>query len=230
MDARPPVSMSAETEPRPELPPRYNAAAHFIDRHLAEGRGDKIALIDDAGCVSYAGLAERVNRAGNLLRALGVQPEQRVLMLLTDGASFPSVFFGAIKIGAVPVPVNTLLSPADYAEILRDSRARALVVSASLWPRIEPALRDRPPALAHVLVDGDAGPPEHRMGPLLAAQSPSLEPAPTTPDDACFWLYTSGSTGRLKAAVHAHGDLVYTAQNYAVGVLGLREGDRKSVV
>ena len=225
--------------PAAEPPPPYNAAADFVDRHLGEGRGDKIAFIDDTQVLTYAALAERVNRAGCLLRSLGVQPEQRVLLLLQDTVTFPVLFFGAIKIGAVPVPVNTLLTTEDYARILQDSRARVLVVSAAVWPRVAPCLRGPQPALTHVLLDGEIAESGSGSGArvgeadavplplqaLLAAASAELTPAPTTADDPCFWLYTSGSTGRLKAAVHAQSDMRYTAVHYGVSVLGLREDD-----
>src|SRR3990170_646480 len=120
------------------LPRRYNAANHFIDRHLGEGRGEKTALTDDQGRYSYAELARRVNRAGNLLKAQGLQMEQRVVLCLLDGVDFPALFWGAIKIGAVPVPVNTLLAAADYDYFLRDSRARVLVVSDALLEKFRP--------------------------------------------------------------------------------------------
>src|SRR4051812_23308824 len=126
--------------PRLEIPRGYNMAADFVDRHLAEGRGDKAAFVDDAGELSYAALAEQVNRAGNALLALGVEPEQRVLLVLLDTTRFPVVFFGAVKIGAVPVPVNTLLTSADYDYLLRDCRARTVVVSAALYDRLAPIL------------------------------------------------------------------------------------------
>src|SRR3954470_12821220 len=91
--------------PHLDFPREHNAATHFVDRHLDEGRGDKIAIRDDEGELTYAGLAEVVNRAGNALRALGVRMEDRGLVAMLDGTAFPAVFFGAIKIGAVPVPV-----------------------------------------------------------------------------------------------------------------------------
>ncbi|MFO0574105.1 MAG: benzoate-CoA ligase family protein [Polyangia bacterium] len=233
-----PDAAAAPPGGRRALPARYNAAVDLIDRHLAAGRGERHAFIDDAGALTYAELGERVDRAGSLLVSLGVQPEQRVLLVLKDTVSFPVLFFGAIKIGAVPVPVNTLLSAEDYAEIIADSRAVVLAVSSSLWPRVAGAVAAAAaPRLRHVLVDqeleggGSADPPRGvtlhagRLPELLARHHAELAPAPTTPDDACFWLYTSGSTGRLKAAVHAHGDMVYTAEHYAVGVLGLDERD-----
>src|ERR1700735_3692032 len=102
----------------------YNAATHFVDRHVAEGRGAKVAFIDDDGTLTYAALHERVARAGHALRALGLGPEQRVAMCMLDTVDFPSVFWGAVKSGAVAVPLNTLLTAQDYAFMLRDSRAR----------------------------------------------------------------------------------------------------------
>ena len=207
-----------------ELPRRYNAASHFIDRHIAEGRGDKIAFIDDKGSYTYAELAARVNRAGNLLKAQGVQPEQRVMLALLDGIDFPAMFFGAMKIGAVPVPVNTLLTTKDYDFFLRDSRAVLLVVSDALMEKFRPIVSDQP-YLEKVLISGQMPPTVTPLPKLLAEQSDQLEAAATTPDDIGFWLYSSGSTGSPKGAMHLHGDLIHTAVLYGQEVLGIVEND-----
>jgi len=226
------VATRSVSPPRLEIPREYNAAVDLVDRHLDEGRAGKVAFRDDQRELTYGELSEEVNRAGNALRGLGVRMEERVLLLLLDTVRFPVIFFGAIKIGAVPVPVSTMLSAADYDDILRDSRARVLVVSAALYERIEPVLRGQP-FLERVVVDGEApATPDARgealsLDALLAAAPTGarLAPAPTAADDPCFWLYTSGSTGKLKAAVHAQSDMVYTAEYYGLGVLGLREDD-----
>jgi benzoate-CoA ligase family protein len=210
--------------PHVNVPRRYNAAVDFIDRNLAEGRGAKIAVRDDRGAYSYAELAERVARAGNMMRDLGVRLEDRVLMLMLDTADFPAVFFGAIKLGAVPIPVNTLLTTADYDFMLRDSRARLLVVSAALYEKVAPILAQQP-FLEHVVVDGAAAHGKPLLADLLAKASSALEAAPTTADDIAFWLYTSGSTGQPKAAVHIQSDMVYTSELYALPILGIREDD-----
>lgn len=207
-----------------ELPRRYNAATHFVDRHIAEGRGAKTAFIDDKGSYSYADLAARVNRAGNLLKSQGVKPEQRVLIALLDGIDFPAMFFGAMKIGAVPVPVNTLLTTPDYDFMLRDSRAVVLVVSDALMERFRPIISDQP-RLEKVLISGRVPPTVTPLAQLLEEQSDQLEPAETTPDDIGFWLYSSGSTGSPKGTIHLHGDLVHTAVLYAQDVLGIQESD-----
>jgi benzoate-CoA ligase family protein len=212
--------------PTLDVPRAYNAAVDFIDRHLGEGRGDKVAFVDDTTELTYAGLAEQVNRAGNALRGLGVRMEERVLLVLLDTVRFPAVFFGAIKIGAVPVPVNTLLTAKDYDDLLRDTRARVLVVSAPLFDKIAAILPGQP-YLEHVIIDGaaPAGTDARSLDAILDAASPALEAARTCADDFAFWLYTSGSTGQLKGAVHTHADLVYTAEYYGTSVLGIREDD-----
>src|SRR6185436_1651847 len=112
------------------LPPVFNAASHFVDRHVADGRGGRIAIECGDERVTYAALAERVNRFGSALRdALDVRPEERVLLLLLDTPAFHTAFFGAIKAGAVPIPTNTLWKTPDYRHVINDSRARVAIVS-----------------------------------------------------------------------------------------------------
>jgi benzoate-CoA ligase len=203
----------------------YNAAHDLIERNLEAGRAAKIAFIDDAGSYTYAELADRVNRFGSALRALGLDPEQRLLLCVRDGIDFPTAFLGSIKAGIVPIAVNTLLGAADYRYMLEDSRAKALVVSAGLLEAFAPILADRPPHLEHVIVSqGDAGPYRAFEG-LVERGSSSLEAAATTPDDMCFWLYTSGSTGAPKGTIHVHSSLVQTAELYAGPTLGLGPSD-----
>ncbi|MGH7386346.1 MAG: AMP-binding protein, partial [Candidatus Rokuibacteriota bacterium] len=123
-----------------DVPARFNAATFFVDRHLTEGRGDKVAFLHEGGSLTYAGLAELVNRAGNALLALGVRPEQRVLCLLLDSPEFLAAFWGAIKIGAVPIPINTMMRADDYLYFLDDSRAPVAIVSEPLLAEAGPAL------------------------------------------------------------------------------------------
>ncbi len=209
------------TVPQFSLPRDYNAATFFIDRHGAEGRADKTAIIDDAGTTTYGALAEQVNRAGNALRALGLRQEDRFAVCMLDTAAFPAVFWGGIKAGLVPIPLNTLLTTKDYAYMLRDSRVKALVVSAALYDKIAPALEDQP-FLEHVIIDGEG---EGNLASRLAAASPDMAAAPTTCDDAAFWLYSSGSTGAPKGVIHCHSHLAATNTLFGQGVLGVREDD-----
>jgi len=209
------------------LPDQFNAATYFIDRHLAEGRAEKIAIEAGEARVSYRLLGERVNRFGNALRQLGVRIEERVLLLLLDGPEFAFSFFGAIKIGAVPVPVNTLLKPADYRYLLNNSRARVAVVSESLYPQIQAIRSEQLHYLQHVIVAG-ATPTAGTLSfaELVEQNSSQLEAEITSKDDAAFWLYSSGSTGPPKACVHLQHDMVVCAERYAKGILGMTESDR----
>ena len=210
------------------VPRDYNAAVDFVDRNVEDGRGDKVAVIDEIGRHTYADVARRVNRAGNAMLGLGLQMEQRIAMCMLDNVDFPAIFFGSIKAGVVPVAINTLLTTADYDYMLRDSRAVALIVSDALIEKFRPILESLP-FLKTVVVAGpctngeDAG--FARLDSLLAAASETLEAAPTTSDDVAFWLYSSGSTGTPKGAVHLQSDAVNTAELYGRQVLGIDESD-----
>lgn len=206
------------------VPRDYNAAYDLIERNLAHGRGAKLAYIDDRGRYTFEELARRVDRFANALRGLDVRQEERIMLCLLDTIDFPTAFLGAIKAGVVPVATNTLLTPADYAYMLRDSRARVLVVSRVLWPQFEAIVKDVT-TLRHIIVsDGQvAGATE--LGALLSRSDEHCDAAQTTCDDPCFWLYSSGSTGRPKGTVHLHSNLIQTAELYAVPTLGIREGD-----
>ena len=175
----------------------YNAAADLIERNLDAGRGAKIAFIDDRGQYGYVELAGRVGRFANLVRRLGLHPEQRVLLCLNDGIDFATAFLGAIKAGIVPVAVNTQLSPGEFAFMLTDSRARVVVVSAPILPAITAALAMLPGPMPELLVSG-ADMDARSLAARLADMSGDAETASTHPDEPCFWLYSSGSTGRPK--------------------------------
>jgi benzoate-CoA ligase len=213
--------------PNVKIPRDYNAAYDLIERNLAAGRAARIAYIDDAGQYTFGQLAERVNRFGSGLRAMGLDMEHRVLLALTDTIDFPTAFLGAIKAGIVPIAVNTLLTPKDYEYMLSDSRAKALVVSEQLLPQFAGTI-GKLPFLRHVIVSGSASGStggHTAFKDVLAKGSSELAPAPTTCDDACFWLYSSGSTGMPKGTVHVHSSMILTAELYARGVLGYRESD-----
>jgi len=208
-----------------DIPRDYNAAHDLIERHFIAGRDDKIAYVDDHGSYSFGELAARVNRASNALRALGLGLEDRIMLALHDSIDFPAVFLGAIKAGIVPVAANTLLMPADYAFMLNDCRAKALVVAAPLLPAFEDAIAASPFLRQIVVAGGMAGPGRLSLTELMATAAPAATTAPTTRDDPCFWLYSSGSTGTPKGTVHVHSSPIHTAELYARAVLGLREDD-----
>ena len=208
-----------------ELPLRYNAAADLLDGNLERGRGDRIAVRATAGAdLTYAEVAASANRLGNALRELGVEMENRVLMAILDSPEFVATFFGAIKLGAVPIPVNTNLKPQDYFFLLDDSRAKVAVVSAPLAGDFR-QVRGQLKHLRQLIVIGDAEKGEQSFGELTAAASDQLDPADTSRDDMCFWLYSSGTTGFPKGVVHLQHDMRYVVENYGKPVLRLSEQD-----
>ncbi|MBW7848969.1 MAG: benzoate-CoA ligase family protein [Rhodospirillales bacterium] len=205
-----------------DFPPGFNAAVPFIDRHLAEGRGAKVAIRSASGEVTYGELAERVNRCGNALRGLGIEPGARVLMIVKDCPEFFYLFWGAIKAGIVPVPLNTLLRSGDYQYMIEDSGCAALFYSPEFAAEVEPALAGVGGKLGMALRTEGEG---KTLRSLIGAASAELSASPASPTAECFWLYSSGSTGRPKGAVHLHRDMVVTSQYYGVDTLGAREDD-----
>jgi benzoate-CoA ligase family protein len=210
--------------PMSELPETFNVSTAFLDQNLEAGRGDRVAIYAGDQEVTYRTLLERVCRAGNALRALGVRREERVFLLMLDSPEFAYLFWGAIRMGAVAVPTNTALRPQDYAYMLHDSRAPVLVVSEELLPLVAEVV-PRVPTLRHVIVAGRAPAGHLALGALLDAADAWLDPAPTHRDEPAFWLWSSGSTGPPKGTVHLHHDMVYCADLYARGVLGIEERD-----
>src|SRR5438874_2720855 len=145
--------MSTSTIPSIVIPDQFNAASAFLDRNLAEGRGAKTAIYYEGAAYTYAQIAELANRVGNALLDLGIDLEQRVGLLLFDSPQFAAAFFGAIKIGAVPVPMNTGMRPDDYVYMLNDSRARTLLIHAAVWQSVQ-AILPRLKYLRHIVVVG----------------------------------------------------------------------------
>jgi benzoate-CoA ligase len=220
MNAAPP----RQRPPSTAIPRDYNFAADILQRNLDAGRADKLAYIDDRGSYTYGDLAERVARFANALRSLGMRREERALICLTDTVDWPTAFLGAIKAGVVAVPVNTLMTDVDYRFMLKDSRARLLIVSESLYAKFADALGEAAD-LEHVIVSRGDAHAHLSFDQLLAGAESEAATAATTCDDICFWLYTSGSTGRPKGAVHTHADLKLTDDLYAGPILGITEND-----
>ena len=225
-------TVSVDRAPTPSVikySPVFNVATAMIDRHLDEGKGSYPAIINadaspgtgPAEPVTYQMLAEQVNRCGNLLRSLTPEPGSRILMVVKDCPEFFYIFWGAIKAGLIPVPLNTLLRADDYRFMIEDSECAGLVYSPEYQSEVDPALAASGHQPGFILcTEGPNG-----MTGLLRDYSPHLDPAPTTADTECFWLYSSGSTGRPKGAVHRHLDIVATCVHYAEDALGMIQED-----
>lgn len=217
------------TQPPTVIVPRlYNAAHDLIERNLQAGRGGKAAFIDDYTALTYEALAARVDHFSHALIAAGIRREERIMLCMLDTTDWPVAFLGAIKAGVVPVAVNTLLKPEDYAFMVRDSRARLAFVSQPLLSGFE-GLTGSVETLEGIVPVG--------VDPMANAGSAyfldeageptgnAFAPAQTCADEPCFWLYSSGSTGQPKGTVHVHSSLIQTAELYAAPVLGINQHD-----
>jgi 4-hydroxybenzoate-CoA ligase len=207
----------------------YNAAAEFVDANVARGLGGKVAFTDPERTLTYGALQADSCRFARGLQALGLAQESRVALLMLDTVDFPIAFWGAIRAGIVPIPLNTLLGPEQYAYMLADSRAEALVVSAPLVKAVAPIVAQLPRLRLAVV----AAPYPGKLGALetlgfaevLAQGAPDVFTADTISDEVAFWLYSSGSTGAPKGAKHVHASLMATARLYAEAVLGMQADD-----
>src|SRR5580700_5161036 len=205
----------------------FNASEYLLDRRLAAGDADRLALTGPVGDLSYAELWDRVRRTAAGLRAAGVRPEQRILMVMADSPHFAVVYLATMRVGAIPVPVSTMLRPDGIAELLRDSRAKFLAVSSEFAAAAESAAA-LAPELAGVLADipVSAGPRPVHLLDELAGAAPDDTVYDSTADSPAFWLYTSGTTGDPKGAMHRHGSIPVVCETYGQQVLGIRPDDR----
>jgi benzoate-CoA ligase family protein len=206
----------------------FNVSTYLVDRQLDAGRGASVAVTGPAGELTYAELHDLVARVAAGLRQRGVQPEHRLMMFMADSPWFVAVFLAALRIGALPVPVSTMMRPAALAELLRDSRARFLALTAEFADVVTAAIGSAPELTA---VFAPAGTPVTAEVPVhaldaVAAGGPDDRVYPTSADSPAFWLYTSGTTGRPKGAMHRHGSVATVCETYGAQVLGIRPDDR----
>ena len=211
-----------------DIPQRFNIGKELVDRNLSEGRGARPAIWSAGRTLTYDDLAALVDRTAAALLHLGVQPEQRVLLVMPDSPELAAGYLAAMKIGAVAVPCNPLLRSADYAYFLEESRAQVLVTAVACLDKLESVLPAQR-SLKHVLVlglDSARGSLQGFHQALAAAPAQRIEAADTSRDEAAFWLWTSGSTGRPKAAVHTHQDWPHCCELYGKAILGMTAEDR----
>ena len=206
---------------------QYNAAAWLLDRQLDAGSGDRIAYRVEGRTVSYAELSDEVARAQHALHELDIRRGERVALVVDDELAFPAWFLGALRAGAVPVPLSTMLTADELAAIVADAGAGAVVVSGGYREHLA-ALAAGPSELRNAVVIGDpvaaGGLPVHGWSAFTDRSEAPV--AATGPDSPAFWLYSSGTTGSPKGVMHRHASLQATAETYARSVLEIGPDDR----
>jgi benzoate-CoA ligase family protein len=240
----PPTSTAPPTSTVPPLstaPELFNAAEYLVHRRVAVGDGDRIALVHPGGELSYAAVAEQVRAVAAGLTVLGVRAEERVMFFAADSAELAVGILAAMHLGAVAVPVSTMLTVDDLVGLLTDSRARVLVTSVEFADTARSAVATlvksrtgpdaAPPDLARVITIGTVADDFAVLGvswsELLTTGAGTPAPCyPSWADSPALWLYTSGTTGRPKAAMHRHGSIRFVCESYGRQVLGIRPGDR----
>src|SRR2546426_701391 len=206
----------------------YNAAADFVDANIDRGLGHKVAFTDGGRSLTYGDLRDASFRFAAALRDLGLREENRVILILHDTVDYPVAFWGTIRAGIIPIPINTLLTAEQYAYLFADSRAVATVVTAPL-ARTVLSIRDRLPHLRLVMVVGATQQDRAELRDVyffedvLSAAKAAPFTAATVSDEVAFWMYTSGSTGDPKAVKHVHTSAMASARLMGQGVIGIRE-------
>ncbi len=207
-----------------DLPLQYNAV-EILEHNLAE-HADKVGLYTPERHMTFRQISDQVNQVGNALKRLDVRPGESVAILCLDTAEWVTAWFGIAKIGAVAVPMNTLLTPKEHAFVLHDSRARVVFVHKSLLPALD-AVRDQLDGVRHIIVVGGKGrESDLDFEGLVSGEPTELAVTPTHRDDFCSLNYSSGTTGEPKGILHSHKDYPLTSQLWGVDVLGLKETDR----
>ncbi|RLA26516.1 MAG: benzoate-CoA ligase family protein [Gammaproteobacteria bacterium] len=208
-------------------PVNNNPALYFVDRHRSGETGLKAAFTEageNGRSLTYCDLAEQSDCIASLYDRHELQLADRAVMLLLDTIEFPIIFWGSLKAGVIPVPLNTLLSADIYDAILEDCGARALFVSAELLPVVEPILENHPRIEAVFVVGSEKSDPHKSFAEEIAASEPR-ELLQVAEDEDAFWLYSSGSTGMPKGVRHVHASLKATADTYGKQVLGIKKND-----
>jgi benzoate-CoA ligase len=193
-----------------KLPEKFNMVSLYLERHIENGQGDRVAVHYKDRKITYREIYELVNRAGNAFSGLGVGKGDRVIMMMYDSPHWIAVFLGVMKTGAVPVPVNILATSSDLEYFIEDSGAVALAVEQDLLPKIKNVSAKG----VKIVVRGQPDDGMLSLSEILSAAPPSLELCQTGAVDHSYWLYTSGTTGKPKGVIHLHKDLVHAIEVY----------------
>ncbi|BBO90342.1 benzoate-CoA ligase family protein [Desulfosarcina ovata] len=207
------------------LPETFNMVSLLLERHLTGSQADRTAIIYRDNEVTYRQLGRMTNQFGNVLANQGIKPGDRVVILLNDSPEYFAVYLGAMKMGAVPVPINMLATVKDLEFFIRDSEAAAVVMEPDIYAHLKDCLPEIP-GIKTLLIKGEAATGTVELGQLINDASDQLDVYPTSKMDHSYWLYTSGTTGLPKGVIHLHKDLVYAVETWGRHVVDFTPDDR----
>ncbi len=216
------MTATAQSQPRDEL--QGNVTDYLFARSLEGGRGARPYLITPDRVWSFQQLAERAGQIANFLKSIGIKAGERVLFSVVNGADFPALFLGTMRIGAIAIPINTYLKPHDYAYYIGDSECVAVIADHTLAPIIA-GLRRELPQVKHVISAGKRVDGLPFLDDEIGDFQPACDSVPTAPDDMAFWLYSSGSTGSPKGVVHTGNHIYWATELFGSGAMKLNEND-----
>jgi benzoate-CoA ligase family protein len=200
------------------IPNVLNIAAYFVEGSASRGHSERIAFYYQDEAYTYRIVRSDVRRMATLLKRLGLHRESRMAIVLPDSPEFVYGFWGAIWMGAVPVPLNTACTVDDIQYMIQDCRAQVLLTTREWFEKLAPLNSE---FLREVIfVDG-----EDALRSRLDQVTDESTPTPTMASEPAFWLYTSGSTSRPKGVIHIHSSMIVAAEQYGKDVLGLHEND-----
>ena len=201
-----------------------NIVDYLFEPHHSTTAGARTFLTMPDGDVSFDALYRRTCRVGNLLKKAGIVPGDRVLFSVFDDVDFPAIFLGAMKMGAISLPLNTFLTKKDYAYYIRDSGAKAVIVDKHLAPMIGEIVRENGLSLK-VFVTGAPAAGFDTLADAIEGLPEALDTYPRKPDDDAFWLYSSGSTGDPKGVVHTHAHIFWATELFGFGAMNTSADD-----
>ncbi|MBW0116605.1 AMP-binding protein, partial [Pseudonocardia abyssalis] len=206
----------------------FNAATFLTEDRVTAGDADRVAIHHPGGSLTYLQLTEEVRRVAAGLVAIGVRPEERVLLAMVDDVELATGILAAMYVGAVAVPSSTMLTGPELAKLVVDSRARVLLGSSEFTASVTIAATGAPD-LRHLVLTGDTAPEVPGVTTLtwdeLRTAEPLDAPYPTWEESPALWLYTSGTTGTPKGAMHRHADIRFVCDTYAREVLRIGPDD-----
>lgn len=201
-----------------------NIVDYLFEKSLEPDNADRTAFVVGDAKHSFAQIHDRVNRLSNLLKSLGMDAGDRIMLSVIDGPDFPAIFLGTIKMGGIAVAINTYLKPADYEYYVNDSGARVLFIDHTLVPLIE-EIKSNLRAIEFIVVCGRPAVGYPFLDDLLSAQPSSAQTMQRSGSDTAFLLYSSGSTGAPKGVIHTHSHIYWATELFGLTAQGIKAGD-----